>query len=158
MTAEDWPAPGSIGSDPVFHSAVMCAMHGNLAPLAALDGQRMRFAVRSISVLVAKRVLRAGPCELAGFVFVPVCGFITFTPDGTTRHDAVALTVARMVAVDATALAAGDLGDATHSMWIALWEAVPTSERRRLAFLLAKKFTTPPQPCRTNPGDPHAAQ
>lgn len=158
MTNDDAIAPKSIGSDPVFHSAVMCAMHGDLSRLATLDGRRLRFAARSISVLIAGRVVQSAPCELAGFTFYPDTGVITFDADPGAQHDLVDLTIARMVAVDASALLAHDHGDATHAMWVDLWESVPLDARRRLAFHMGKKFTDQPDPCDTQPGDPHAAQ
>lgn len=154
----DATAPGSIGPDPVFRSAVLCAMHGDLSRLATLDGERLRFAVRSISVLVAGRVVQTRPCELAGFTFWAESGAITFAPDPSVQHDPVDITAARMVAVEASALLARDHGEATHAMWLDLWEAVPLANRRRLAFHLGKKFTDQPEPSDTDHGGPHAAQ
>lgn len=150
MTDRD-PTPTSIGSDPVFHSAVLCAMHGDLSRLATLDGQRLRFAARSISVIVAGRVTQVAPCELAGFTFYPDSGVMTFDADPGAHRHVVDLTIARMVAVDASALMTGDHGDATHSMWVDLWESVPVDSRRRLAFHMGKKFTDQPEPSDTHP-------
>lgn len=156
MADDDLTADRTLGADPAFQSAVMCAMQGDVSRLATLEGRRLRFAARSISVLVAGRVVQAAPCELAGHTFYPDHGVITFASHPSVHHDPAALTVARMVAVDASALLAHDHGDATQAMWLDLWESVPAHARRRLTFHLAKSFTRRPEP--SDQGDPHAAE
>lgn len=157
MGDTDRTAPDGVNADPAFRTAVMSAMHGDPSRLAALGDERLQFAARSISILIAGRLTATHPCELAGFTFHVDSGVMTFTAAPGARIDQDDLTAARMVAVDASAFLAGDHGPATHSMWLDLWDAVPATSRRHLALVIGKKFTAVPARSDHTPGDPHGA-
>ena len=129
-----------------FQVAVSRAMGGDLAGLHLMDDEELLVAARSMSVLIAAHLVCSAPCTLAGFAFWHDSGALTFcqeTPDA--RVHLLPVTAAQMVALDATALINRDHGVATNDAWAALLAAVPTSARRRLAFLLAGKFTAAPE-------------
>ena len=153
MTADE--TPRAVAADPEMQSAVIQTMRGNLQRLSLLDAGRLRVAVRSVSILVAGRVAGTHPCDLGPVTFFQDAGALTFLPRSGADMDPANLAIARMVAVDASAFLAGDHGDSTHALWLSLWEAVPASERRRLAFILGKTFTANPQPAQ-HPGDHRA--
>ncbi len=135
----------SLGADPDLHAAVIGAMYGDSSRMVRLDDARLQFAARSLSIMVAGRVLQTCPCDLAGFTFYPDTGALTFVDNGDSPVDPVTVTAARMVAVDGTALVNRDVGPLTHDYWLALWSSVPSRNRSRLAFTLIHRFTAQPR-------------
>lgn len=134
----------AIAAEPDFQMAVIAAARGDVTHLASMDAEHLRHATRSLSVLVAGRLARTVPCMVAGFTFWVEHDVVTFRVDDPTGDPRLGMTVARMLAVDASALRAHAHDREAHNTWLALWVAVPASSHRALAFLLGGKFTTEP--------------
>lgn len=141
----------AITMDPEFQAAVLQAVHGDLTGLTPMDDEHLVIAARSVSVMVAARVVESAPCSVAGFSFFPDSGVMTFDQDDPDVHlHLLPVTIARMIAIDASALMQRDFDAHAGELWSALLAAVPLSARRRMTLLLAGKFT-----CALTPSDPY---
>ncbi|HEY8717243.1 hypothetical protein [Pengzhenrongella sp.] len=145
----------AITADPQFQDAVLRALRGDLAGLTEMDDEHLRVASRTVSVLIAGRVVESAPCTLAGVAFWAEHGALTFAPADPSGLSELDRTAARMIAVDGTALLHRDHSVATHELWAALLGCVPVTLHRSLTMLIAGKFTTAPEPA-THAG-PHPA-
>ena len=141
----------ATAADPGFQAAVLRALHGDVTDLAGMDPDTLRYAARSLTVLIAGRLVAAAPCTLGGADFWVDAGVVTFAAEGGRQLDQLAVTAARLISVDATALLRRDHGLPTQELWLDLWGAVPPTFHRSLAYLIAGKFTTTPRPL----GGPH---
>lgn len=142
----------AISADPAFQDATLRALRGDMSSVLAMSDDHQWVAARSMTLVIANRVLETEPCNLAGVTFWVADNTLTFTTDA----DLLTVTAARMIAVDATSFTRGDHGESTHMLWLSLLEAVPAKVRRQLTALIAGKFTTSPEPVDLNRrGGPH---
>lgn len=136
--------------NPWLQDVVVDVARGDLTSLHALSGTHLRTVTRSVSVIFGMYLGESLPRTIGGVKFAAEGSVVTFDAESC---DPVTRTVARCLAVDATAALNGALKDpATHETWLALWDAVPRARHPELAGLLAGRFS----PLRTIPGGPDA--